>query len=246
MTSPVAAASAPAGVTRSVVITGVARVGQLGDALARSLASDGTRIAIVARKLGDATSRAAEMRADGFDVHPFGCDLSDPAATLVLAQAVMYEFGRVDALVNAAGGFAFSGPVAAADPALLSGQFATNVSTALNATRAFLPALRESRGAIVFVSSAAALPGSRVRHVSAYAMAKTAVLTLMRAVAQEERENGVRSNAIAPGAIRTGTNLSSMPATTRYVEPEVVASAVRFLCSPASEGVTGQVVGLVP
>jgi 3-oxoacyl-[acyl-carrier protein] reductase len=81
--------------------------------------------------------------------------------------------------------------------------------------------------------------------MSAYAVSKAGVITLMRAVAQEERQTGVRSNALAPTAIRTATNLESMDASTRYVEREEVADAVLFLCfSEAARSITGQVIQL--
>jgi NAD(P)-dependent dehydrogenase (short-subunit alcohol dehydrogenase family) len=65
----------------------------------------------------------------------------------------------------------------------------------------------------------------------------------MRAVAQEERETGVRSNALAPTAIRTATNTSSMGDKVRYVEREEVADLVHFLCfSEASRSISGQVI----
>jgi NAD(P)-dependent dehydrogenase (short-subunit alcohol dehydrogenase family) len=66
----------------------------------------------------------------------------------------------------------------------------------------------------------------------------------MRAVADEERANGVRANAVAPTAIRTEANLSTMGDTTRYVEREDVAAAVSWLCSDASRAVSGQVIRL--
>jgi 3-oxoacyl-[acyl-carrier protein] reductase len=80
--------------------------------------------------------------------------------------------------------------------------------------------------------------------MAAYAAAKAGVVTLMRAVAQEERDNGVRANAVAPAAIRTADNVRDMGADARYVEREDVASAVLFLCSPAARAVTGQVIRL--
>jgi 3-oxoacyl-[acyl-carrier protein] reductase len=81
--------------------------------------------------------------------------------------------------------------------------------------------------------------------MSAYAVSKAGVITLMRAVAQEERESGVRANALAPTAIRTAANLESMGASARYVEREEVADAVMFLCfSPAAQAITGQVIQL--
>ncbi len=240
------ATSAIAGKARSVVITGVGRPGQFGDALSRYFARGGARVAIVARTLPESTARAAEMAAAGLDATAFACDLSDHAATAGLADDVHSRFGDVDALVNVAGGFALDGPVADADPLLLGRQFTINAATAYHATRAFLPALRHSRGAVVFVTSAAALPGARVRNIAAYAMAKSAVITLMRAIAQEERANGVRSNAVAPTAIRTASNLEAMPADTRYVEADDLAATICFLCSDTARSITGQVIELAP
>lgn len=246
MTRSVAAAPAPAGWAGPVVVTGAARSGQLGVAIARSFAQHGAHVAVVARVLDDASARAAELRAEGLNVSPFGCDLSDPHATVALATTISAEIGDAGALINAAGGFAFSGPVADADPLVPAAQFAISAITAYNATRAFLPALRRSRGSIVFIASSAVLPGGRVKGVSAYAMAKVGVLMLMRSVAQEEANTGVRSNAVAPGAIRTASNLELMPAATRYVEPENVSAAIRFLCSPDAANVTGQVIEVAP
>lgn len=240
------AVAATPGVLRSVVVTGVARPGQLGDVVARAFAAAGARVSLVARSLGDASARAHEMRAAHADAHPFACDLADPAATTKLAHQVLASAGRVDVLVNVAGGFSVTGPVAESDPAGWVRQLEINLGTAFATSRAFLPAIRESRGAVVFVASAAALPGARVKNTAAYAVAKGGVVTLMRAIAQEERAHGVRSNAIAPGAIRTRENAASMPVDTRFVEPESVAAAILFLCSPQAAQITGQVIELTP
>lgn len=241
-----AAATPPS--ARSVVVTGVGRAAQLGEAIAAAFALDGARVAIVARSRAVANERADALRERGLDVHPYACDLADAAAAVAVAREIDADAGGVHALINAAGGFAPSGPVIESDPAVLHAQFSINVATAFAATRAFLPSLRRNRGAVLFFSSAAALPGGRVRELSAYAMAKSGVITLMRAVAQEERGagTGVRANAIAPGAVRTASNVASMAPGTRFVEPDAVASLAVFLCSPAATHVTGQVIELTP
>jgi NAD(P)-dependent dehydrogenase (short-subunit alcohol dehydrogenase family) len=66
----------------------------------------------------------------------------------------------------------------------------------------------------------------------------------MRAVAAEERGNGIRANALAPLAIRTGQNLASMGTEHQYVERETVADWVLWLCSSAAGPVSGQVIRL--
>jgi 3-oxoacyl-[acyl-carrier protein] reductase len=199
----------------------------------------------VSRDRGDAEARALPLREGGAKATGYATDLADTAATEALASAVAAAHGpRVDALVLLAGGYAASGPVGTSAPDEWQHQFRINVTTAYTTTRAFLPGLRASRGAIVYVSSAAALPGRSVANISAYAAAKGAVLALMRAVAAEERGHGVRANAIAPTSIRTRTNLESMGNAVRYVEREDVAGAVCFLCSDAARAISGQVIEL--
>jgi NAD(P)-dependent dehydrogenase (short-subunit alcohol dehydrogenase family) len=231
---------------RSVVVTGVGRAGQVGEAVALAFAEEGAVLSLIARSLDDAQARAAGLTARGFSATGYACDLTDAAAVAATARSITVAAGGVDVLVNVAGGFAMSGPVATSDASVLASQFAINVSTAYHATRAFLPALRESRGAVIFFASAAALPGARVKEMSAYAIAKSGVVTLMRAVAQEERANGVRANAVAPTAIRTATNLESMAPDAKYVEREAVAAVVRYLASDDAANVTGQVFELAP
>ena len=152
--------------------------------------------------------------------------------------------GRIDALVNMAGGFAMSGPVGESDVAVWRRQFDINLTTAYLATRGFLPLLRATRGAIVYFTSAAALPDGRAGGMSAYVAAKTGLIALMRAVADEERDAGVRVNAIAPTAIRTAANLQAMSGNVRYVEREQVAATTLFLCSSDASAVTGQILRL--
>jgi NAD(P)-dependent dehydrogenase (short-subunit alcohol dehydrogenase family) len=191
-----------------------------------------------------AEARAWALRARGLRADSYVCDLTSENAVRELADAISAKHEkRIDALVHLAGGFAMS--------SVLDGgldvwrrQLDLNLTTAVLATRAFLPLLRAARGALVFIGSAAALPGSSVKNVAAYATAKSGVLMLMRAVAEEERAHGVRANALAPSAIRTATNEKSMGRDAPFVEREDVARAVLWLCSDASRPVTGQVVAL--
>ena len=227
------------------VLTGVSRPGQVGEVVARSFAERGATVLLIDRTGVDAEARANELRDRGLTARAFGADLTDAAQLDSVARSVAAAFDGVDALVNIAGGFSMSGKVADSAPDAWARQLGIGLTTAYLTTRAFLPLVRRRRGAIVFFASASALPGGRIAEMSAYAVSKAGVLALMRSVAQEERDAGVRSNAIAPTAIRTAANLESMGANTRYVEREEVADAVEFLCfSAASRSITGQVVQL--
>ena len=228
---------------RSVVLTGVGREGQVGEVVARAFADRGARVFLVDRMEDQVRARSDALIAAGLRSAALAADLSDPAAVEALAARVRDATGgRVHALVHLAGGFAASGPVADSDPADWTRQFTINLTTAYLTARAFLPLLRATKGALVFFGSEAALPGGRVKGLAAYAAAKSALLTLAQAIAQEERDAGVRANALAPAAIRTAANLADMGADTAYVTREAVADVVVWLCSDAARAVTGQVV----
>jgi 3-oxoacyl-[acyl-carrier protein] reductase len=228
---------------RSVVLTGVGREGQVGEAVARAFAERGARVYLVDRTENEARARSDALNAAGLRSAALSADLSDPAAVEALATRVREATGgRVHALVHLAGGFAASGPVADSDPAAWTRQLTINFTTAYLTARAFLPLVRATKGAMVFFGSEAALPGARVAGIAAYAAAKGAVLTLVQAIAQEERDNGVRANALAPAAIRTAANIAEMGADAAFVTREAVADVAVWLCSDAARAVTGQVV----
>ncbi|MBI2795438.1 MAG: SDR family oxidoreductase [Gemmatimonadetes bacterium] len=229
---------------RTVVLTGVGRPGQVGEAVARAFFERGAECVLLDRDPA-VHERALALGAGSGRVTGEVCDLADADAVSAAAARVGAAHpGGVHALVNLAGGFAMSGPLAGADPAVLHQQLAISLVTAWCTTRAFLPLLRVGRGAVVFFGAASVLPGGVVKGMSAYAAAKAGVLALMQAVAQEERDTGVRANAVAPTAVRTAANTASMGDTVRYVEREAVADVVCYLCSDESRAITGQVVRL--
>jgi NAD(P)-dependent dehydrogenase (short-subunit alcohol dehydrogenase family) len=229
---------------QTVVLTGVGRVGQVGEFVARRFAEQRFSVAIIDRSAEEAEARAETLRDGGFHATAHPCDLTDPDQVSNAASSVTSAGRQIAALVNMAGGFAMSGDIADSDPAQWKKQFDINHTTAYLATRAFLPALRVSRGAIVYFASAAALPGGTTQGMAAYAAAKGAVITLMRAVAEQEARSGVRANAVAPSAIRTADNEKTMGADAPYVERADVAEAVMFLCSDGARAVSGQVIEL--
>lgn len=230
---------------RVAVLTGVSRRGQVGEAVAQWLAERGAAVVLIDRTGVEAEARASELRERGYHATAFGADLTSASQLDAVSQSVASAFDGIDALVNIAGGFSMSGKVSDSDPEAWARQLAIGLSTSYFATRAFLPLVRKRRGAVLYFASAAALPGGRVAEMSAYAVSKSGVITLMRAVAQEEREAGVRANALAPTSIRTVTNVDAMGDSARYVEREQVAEAVEFLCfAEAARAITGQVVQL--
>jgi NAD(P)-dependent dehydrogenase (short-subunit alcohol dehydrogenase family) len=144
---------------RLIVITGVGRAGQVGEALALGFAQRGATLALLDRDEAQVQARAAELAAQGFTASAHVANLADAASAEEAAQAVLaaHNAKAVHAVVCTAGGFGFTGPVSNADPADWAKQFTINLETAFATTRAFLPALREAKGSLVYFGSVAAL-----------------------------------------------------------------------------------------
>ncbi|WP_411282342.1 SDR family NAD(P)-dependent oxidoreductase [Gemmatimonas sp.] len=232
-----------------IVITGVGRAGQVGEAVALAFAQRGATLALLDVQPAEVEARAAWLTERGFAATAHVANLADANAAKVAADEVVERTkaqfgGHVHAVICAAGGFGITGPISDADPAAWSKQFTINLETAFGATRAFLPAVRAAKGSFVYFGSVAALPGGAPKGMAAYAAAKSGVLTLMHAVASEEKPHGVRANAVAPTAVRTAANLADMGDKTEYVDRESVADVIAFLISPLARNVSGQVLTL--
>lgn len=230
---------------RTILLTGVGQPGQVGAAVAEAFAAAGDHVILVDRDAGAAGERAEAITASGGRASAYGADLADATDVARLAQAIRSGGAdRLDALVHMAGGWAPGARMARLDPAHWERMLTINLTTAACTASTFLPMLRAGRGALVFFASEAALPGARVAGMAAYAVAKMGVVTIMRAIAQEEQEHGVRANALAPAAIRTASNEKDMPAGTPWVERDAVAAAVLWLCSADASAVSGELIRL--
>lgn len=224
-----------------VVITGVGARGQVGYALARAFLNEGARLAI-SDVSPEVEALARELGTDG-EVIGVVADLTDPGGAERVVDAVRDRYGRLDVLVNAAGGLTVVKPLAETTPEEWDREVERNARTAFLMCRAALPLLRESHGAIVNFASPAGLRASR--NLGAYSAGKAGVVALTRALALEERANGVRVNAVAPGMIDTEQNRAAVedPASVQWVTREEIANLVLFLADGASSGVSGEVIG---
>jgi NAD(P)-dependent dehydrogenase (short-subunit alcohol dehydrogenase family) len=230
-----------------VVIAGIGRSGQTGEAVAAAFAERGWRSVVIDRSAEEVEARADRLRQRGGEADPFAADLTDPDALRGIIDELA-KMGRSEfrSLVCLAGGYEPTGPVSDSEVATFHRLLGINLTTAYLTTRAFLPGLRAAggRGSIVYFAADAALPGGRAAGNSAYVAAKSGVIALMRAVAEEERGAGVRANAVAPTQIRTASNLTAIGENARYVEREDVAETVFWLCSDDAAAVTGQTIRL--
>jgi NAD(P)-dependent dehydrogenase (short-subunit alcohol dehydrogenase family) len=223
---------------RVVIVTGAAVRGQLGFTIARTFLDEGARVVISARSQvpDDVVS---ELAMHG-DVLAVPADLTNDDDVARLITTVQERFGRIDALINVAGGLSVIASVEHTTPEEWLREIERNSGTALRLSRAALPMLRENRGAIV---NFAAPAGERApARLAAYSAAKAAVIALTRSLAIEEKANGVRVNAIAPGTMDTGQNREHASDDAIYVSRDDVAAVTLFLAGSGARGITGEIV----
>jgi NAD(P)-dependent dehydrogenase (short-subunit alcohol dehydrogenase family) len=219
------------------LITGVGDRGQLGFAVARRFLDAGAHVVITARGAG-IDELAAELGPSS-DIVAVQADLLDDADVTRLIETVRERFGRLDSLVNIAGGLSVTATIEETEPEQWRSELERNAETALRTSRAALPLLRDAHGAII---NFAAPAGERaVGGLGAYSAAKAAVIALTRALALEEKIHGVRVNAIAPGIMDTDQNREQME-TSRFVTREEVADVVLFLAADTARGISGETV----
>ena len=215
-----------------VVITGAS--GALGRVVAEVALARGARVAGV-------DHAAAQIPTTENRIELGGADLSDAAAAKKALDAVAAHFGRVDALVNIAGGFAFE-TVAEGDPKTWQRMYALNVLTALNASRSALPHLAASAaGRIINIGAMGALQAGA--GMGAYAASKAGVHRLTEALAAEWKGK-ITVNAVLPSIIDTPANRASMPSAdfAKWVTPQELADVILFLVSDAASAVTGALI----
>lgn len=169
-----------------------------------------------------------------------GVDLTKADAATAAINAAQQAAGRIDALLNIAGGFAWS---AVADGSLdvWERMFAINTKTALNASKAALPFLIEAKGAIVNVGANGAVKAGA--GFGPYAASKQGVHKLTEALA-EELKGKVRVNAVLPSVLDTEANRKDMPKAdfSTWVQPEELARVMLFLASDNAREVTGALI----
>jgi NAD(P)-dependent dehydrogenase (short-subunit alcohol dehydrogenase family) len=221
---------------RAVIVTG--GTGALGQAVVLHLLALGTRVAVPYRE--ERAWQALQQRAAAGDaLAGFAADVSRADAARSFVEAAVSALGALDGLALVAGGWAGGAPFEQAAPDEWTRMLEQNLETVAHVCRAALPHLLAKGGSIVAVGSRAALTGGA--GMAAYAVSKQAVHALVRVLALENRDRGVRVNAVLPGTIDTPANRRAMPEANRasWTSPEAIARTIAFLLSPDSAPVTG-------
>jgi len=237
----------------TVLVTG-AGIG-IGRATARAFSRAGYRVIVTDILEAEGQEVAGGIREAGGDAQFHWLDVTDTGNVNDLLVEVEQQYGALDALVNNAG-IAHRLPLATMTDDEWDHTLDVDLKGMMRTVRAAAPAMRESgRGAIVCIASVSGTIYGWDEH-TAYSAAKAGIAGLVRALAAELADDGIRVNGIAPGVIRTAQSLNEEHSLgvggletmrlrvplKRIGEPEDIADVVVFLASEAARYVTGQVI----
>jgi 7-alpha-hydroxysteroid dehydrogenase len=231
------------------VVTGAGR--GIGAEIARSFAEVGARVLCVARTPEQLDETVASIKAAGGEGVALPCDLVDPGAADRVVEAALAHFGRVDVLVNNAGGGGHV-PTKYAKDDHFEAAIGLNFRAPFYVTRAAAAHMKEAGGVVLNISSGF----SKAANIGSipYGGAKAALEQMTRMMALEFAPK-IRVNAIRVGAVTTenmkrtfleatpgiGETLASWTPLERLGEPRDIALAALFLCTPASDYITARI-----
>lgn len=219
-----------------VIITGSS--GGLGAVVTKAFLDAGAKVIGV--------DRSAHARNPN---HPslahFAVPLDSAEAVEQLIADVLHMHGRIDAVVHLVGGYSGGQRVDETGDETWEKMIAVNLRPAWVLTRAVLPVMRGARrGSIVAIGTAAAI--TPVAALGAYSASKAALISLVRTIAEENREFNIRANVVSPNTMDTPANRASLPDVdpARWVQPANVASLLVWLVSDCGAEVNGAVIPL--
>ncbi|MCI0351892.1 MAG: SDR family NAD(P)-dependent oxidoreductase [Acidobacteriales bacterium] len=217
-----------------VLVTGAK--GGLGNFVTQAFLAAGASVAGVAPSI-----KQSDFPHPNFAAVP--AQISDAQSAATIANQVLQRFKHIDVLVHLVGGFAGGTPTHDTDAATLEKMLDMNFRSAFYMLKAVVPHMRKAGcGRIVAIGSKAAVEPAA--GVGAYSASKAALITLIRTVALENKDAGITANVLLPSTIDTPANRAAMPKadTSKWVNPEKLASLIVWLAGDAASEVSGAVI----
>jgi NAD(P)-dependent dehydrogenase (short-subunit alcohol dehydrogenase family) len=221
-----------------VIVTG--GTGGLGRAVSQAFLQEGARVAVTYRDPAEFGALKTAASSNLSSLLGEAVDVTDEGAVRGFVDGILADGGRIDALVNAVGGFAGGIKLWELDPQTFEKMLALNLRSGYTLARVAIPAmLKQKQGTIVNVSSQAAV--NHAAGASAYAASKAAALAMMDSLAEDVRGTGIRVNTVLPSIIDTEANRRAMPKAdfAKWPKPEEIARVILFLCSDDAQVIHG-------
>lgn len=217
-----------------VLVTGAK--GGLGNHVTQAFLAAGANVAGVTPSIKQSDFPHANFAA-------IAAAIADSRSAAAIVEQVLQRFKRVDALIHLVGGFAGGKPIHETDDATLGKMIDMNFRSAFYMVKAVVPHMRKGGGGrIVGIGSKAAVEPAA--GIAAYSASKSGLITLIRTVALENKDAGITANVVLPSTIDTPVNRKAMPKadTSKWVDPEKLASLIVWLASDDASEVSGAVI----
>ena len=223
------------------IVTGAA--GHLGQAVTKQFERAGAHLVLFDRGRDRLQELYPDWKGSADHLLLGSIDLTDQATVNAGVTKVVERFGRIDILVNAAGGFRAGSPVHETPDDSWKFMLNLNAGTVMNTARAVIPHMLEhSYGKVVNIGARPGLKGPA--NMGAYAASKSAVMRLTESLDSELKHEGINVNAIIPGTLDTPPNREQMPDANhdRWVSVESIAKVILFLVRDEASAIHGAVI----
>lgn len=221
-----------------ILVTGPA--GNLGSAVAYSFDRAGAHLALFDRHPDRLEKVLGDLSKSPNHLLIGSVDLTDPDTVESAVKRVIDHYGRIDVLVNTAGGYRAGTPVHETSLETWDFMLNLNARTAFIMCRAVIPLMIQAgTGAIVNIGARLGLKG--VANAAAYGASKSVLIRLTESLSAELKLHGINVNCVLPGTIDTDKNREAMPNAKfdRWVKPEAIADVILFLSSDAARAIHG-------